>query len=158
VLACGHDASACQLAPEDNKAMGVALPRKSMTPAGQDSCVCQGTYSIPPLRENACLPCVLLFAVCFLSGTQQRATLPCATTKTPGLKITHGKSIFCRVLFFGTQQNQALPCAFSLAHGKVNSLPCVKNKHMAKHGFAVYFILTHGKIIIFFLLRTQNFF
>ena len=109
------------------------------------------------LLETRCLQYVLLFAVCFLSGTRQRATLTCATTKTPGLKNTHGKFMLCRV-FFCTRQKHALPCVFSLAHDKVNSLPCVKNKHMAKHGFGVYFILTHGKIINFFLLRTQNFF
>ena len=57
-----------------------------------------------PLPEIARMPCASLFAVCFLLGTRQRATLPCATVKT------HGKD-FAVCFFF--------------AHGKVNSLPCV---------------------------------
>ena len=92
----------------------------------------RNTYRKVPLPETQCLPCVSLFVVCFLSGTRQRATLPCATTKTPGLKkhtanpyfamcffFAHGKSILCRVpflwhmanlyfavcLFFGTAKN-----------------------------------------------------
>ena len=56
------------------------------------------------LPEIARMPCASLFAVCFLSGTRQRATLPCATVKT------HGKD-FAVCFFF--------------SHGKVNSLPCI---------------------------------
>jgi len=71
------------------------------------------------------------FAVChnkntwLKKNTWQINTLPCA--------------------FFGTRQNHALPYAFSLPHGKVNSLPCAKEKHSAKHGFAVCFTLHTAK-------------
>ena len=61
------------------------------------------------LPEIARMPCASLFAVCFLSGTRQKATLPCATVKTHDKK-THGKihalpcadtrQRLCRVFFF----------------------------------------------------------
>ena len=82
------------------------------------------------LPENLCLPCVLLFAVCFLSGTRQRATLPCATVKTHGKKNTWQNS--CFAVCWHTAKT--LPCADTrqrlcrvlfFSHGKVNSLSCV---------------------------------
>ena len=95
------------------------------------------------LPENLNLPCVSIFAVCFLSGTRQRAILPCATKKTPGLKKHTANSCFSVCLFFGTRQSQYLPCA--------------KKKHTAKYGFAVCFFGTWQKNN-FFLLLPQNFF
>ena len=79
----------------------------------------------------------------------------------------HDKEPLCRVYTrqtYNTRWRHALPCVFLahgksmlLAHDKVNSLPCVKNKHTANHGFAVCFILTHGKIIIFFSFELKTF-
>ena len=86
-----------------------------------------------------------MFAVCFLSDTQQRATLSCATIKTPDLKKTHGKSILCRVLF--------------LAHGKSILCRVPFLWHTANPYFVVcqIFFGTRQKSN-FFLLLHQNFF
>ena len=91
---------------------------------------------------NSMFAYVSLFAVCFLSGTRQRATLPYATTKTPGLKKTHGKSILCRVLF--------------LAHGKSILCRVTFLWHMANPYFAVcLFFCTRQKSNFFsFYLKT----
>ena len=93
--------------------------------------------------KNPYLPCVLLFAVCFLSGTRQRATLPCATTKTPGLKNTHGKFMLCRVLFFW-HTTKSIVCRVPKKSTRQSiNLPCVFS--------------AHGKRIIFFLFPIRNF-
>ena len=71
-------------------------------------------YALP---EIASLPCACVFAVCFLSGTRQRATLPCATTKTHGKKKHTAKSTLYRVLAHG---KDFAVCIF-FAHSKLNS-------------------------------------
>jgi hypothetical protein len=43
------------------------------------------------LRENRALPCVKNFAVRFLSGARQRASLSCVLDRTHGKQTTHGK-------------------------------------------------------------------
>lgn len=100
--------------------------------------VSQSNKSLP---EIPYLPCVRLFAVCFLSSTRQTNFLPCAHTA----KIWHtAKSmfavciflhtakplfavclfsgtrqrLFAVCLFSGTRQTSCLPCAFFVAHGK----------------------------------------
>jgi len=59
-------------------------------------------YRLPETRS---FPCARIFAVCTISGTRQRAYLPCAT------KGTHGK-------LNGTRQRSCLPCATKKTHGK----------------------------------------
>jgi hypothetical protein len=50
-----------------------------------------------PLRENLRLPCVKIFAVRFISGARQRASLPCVFYRTHGKEKTHDKQALCRV-------------------------------------------------------------
>ena len=114
------------------------------------------------LPETRSFPCARIFAVCTISGTRQRAYLPCAT------KGTHGK-------LNGTRHRSCLPCATKKTHGKaVDTRQCrmfavchelqhtAKKKHTAKcilcrvlrrtHGknvvFAVCLFLAHGKFIL----------
>jgi hypothetical protein len=43
-----------------------------------------GIYCTVALRENTLLSCVKIFAVRFLSGTRQRASLPCVLYRAHG--------------------------------------------------------------------------
>jgi len=61
--------------------------------------------TVQTLPETRSFPCARIFAVCTISGTQQRAYLPCA------MKGTHGK-------LNGTRQRSCLPCATKKTHGK----------------------------------------
>ena len=61
--------------------------------------------TVQTLPETRSFPCARIFAVCTISGTRQRAYLPCA------MKGTHGK-------LNGTQQRSCLLCATKKTHGK----------------------------------------
>jgi hypothetical protein len=77
------------------------------------------------LRENRALPCVKMFAVRFLSGARQRASLPCVLYKAHDKENTHGKKWFV-VRFFGdARQTLEVAVHFFETHGKPLSLPCV---------------------------------
>ena len=115
-------------------------------------------FSLPETRS---FPCARIFAVCTISGTRQRAYLPCAT------KGTHGK-------LNGTRQRSCLPCAtkkthdkavdtrqcrmFAVCHdlqhtakkkthGKMSSLPCATKDTRQNVLFAVCLFLAHGKFV-----------
>jgi hypothetical protein len=47
--------------------------------------------SVCSLRENPSLSCVKIFAVRFLSGARQRASLPCVLYRAHGKQKAHGK-------------------------------------------------------------------
>ena len=110
------------------------------------------------LQENPYLPCVSLFAVYFLSGTRQRATLPCATTKTPGLKKTHGKSILCRVLFLA--HGKIMLCRMHFLCHTAKSIVCRVPKKNTRQSMDLPCVLlcTRQNNNFVFLLSTRNFF
>jgi len=98
------------------------------------------------LPETRSFPCARIFAVCTISGTRQRAYLPCAT------KGTHGK-------LNGTRQRSCLPCATKKTHGKaVDTRQCrmfavchdlqhtAKKKHTAKCILCRVLRRTHSKM------------
>ena len=106
------------------------------------------------LPETRSFPCAGIFAVCTISGTRQRAYLPCAT------KGTHSK-------VNGTRQRSCLPCATKKTHGSAGCLPCAmiyntrqKKTHSKMYSlscatkdtrqnvvFAVCLFLAHGKFV-----------
>ena len=116
--------------------------------------------TVQTLPETRSFPCGRIFAVCTISGTRQRAYLPCAT------EGTHGK-------LNGTRQRSCLPCAtkkthgkavdtrqcrmFAVCHdlqhtakkthGKMSSLPCATKDTRQNVVFAVCLFLAHGKFV-----------
>ena len=100
---------------------------------------------VPNVRHTANMVFAVcpMFAVCCLSGTQQRHYLPCAKETAHGEHRAHGKDHICRVPYVGHRQSCGnelvtsfcLPCATHLAHGKhVSSFhwPCAAKGHTAK--------------------------
>jgi len=97
------------------------------------------------LPETRSFPCAGIFAVCTISGTRQRAYLPCAT------KGTHSK-------VNGTRQRSCLPCATKKIHGKaVDTRQCrmfavchdlqhTAKKHTANCLLCRVLRRTHGKM------------
>jgi len=104
------------------------------------------TSLVVALPETRSFPCARIFAVCTISGTRQRAYLPCAT------KRTHGK-------LNGTRHRSCLPCATKKTHGKaVDTRQCrmfavchdlqhtAKKKHTAKCILCRVLRRTHNKM------------
>ena len=107
------------------------------------------------LPENLNLPCVSIFAVCFLSGTRQRATLPCATTKTPGLKKTHGKFMLCRVLFLA--HGKTMLCCVPFFWHTAKSIVYRVSKISTRQSMDLPYFFAHDKIIFFSFLNSKLF-
>jgi hypothetical protein len=70
------------------------------------------------LQENQAFTCVKIFAVRFLSGKQQRASLLCVLYRAHGKGKTHGKKIICRAFLLGSTANPRVCRGFFIAHGK----------------------------------------